>query len=70
MRRVNPGTARRGEFLDSFPIGEKSRMEAFCRDTERAMRRHGITGREVVYTMIITRWGKRGATWQVFLLRK
>jgi single-stranded DNA-binding protein len=44
-------------------------MESFCGDTERAMKRNKITGREVVYTKVVA-WGKTNQdTWQVFLLR-
>lgn len=77
MRKVHPDEARKGTFLDSFEYTSGNTDDeapddviAFCAVAEASMKHLQARG-EIVYTQI-PNWGKargkKGHTWQVFLL--
>jgi hypothetical protein len=67
--RVNPNVARQGEFIDSFPYGDKATMLRSVDNMEWIMRRLHVNG-YIVYTFIVP-WGKPDSfgTWQIYLFR-
>jgi hypothetical protein len=65
---VDPVTARKGTYIESFGIGEFAQMEGYAVHLEMAAEQNGIKG-EFVYTRI-PKWGKKSKhdTWQIFLM--
>lgn len=66
IRQADPIEARKGVFLKDFPLSQVKEMLAYCGQTKVAMARYEVHG-EIVFTRM-NRWGKRGDSWQVFLL--
>ena len=71
--QVDPITARKGTFIDSFAYSQKAEMLRTVDSLQKVMRqlarRTETPEREIVYTFIKP-WGhaERLGTWQIFLL--
>lgn len=73
IRQVNPKIARKGNFVQTYRIWEKSQMlkdaARFQSIADFNTKRHGTPKVEVVYTKIAI-WGKGNLndTWQIYVL--
>ena len=66
IKHVSPTTARKGKFIKSFEMNEKTQMLNYAAGVAKAMKRHRIPG-EVVYTVVTSSWG--GQSYQIFVVR-
>ena len=69
MRQVSPREARKGQFLQSFDLGDFDQMLDQCTKFEKAMKRNKVEG-EVVYARIKHGKYEHNETWQIYLIRK
>lgn len=67
MRQASLREIRKGQFLQSFDLGDFDKMLDACSKFEKAMKRNKIDG-EIVYAQIQHGKYEHNKTWQIYLI--